>query len=93
MVRNLQTTAACTARLRDWFSMSSCIICSAATKNSSPHAIFTDDPLAEMKIKREHVAGSAEGETKPEVELITDDTVKRLENPGHVEVCKSSGKK
>lgn len=47
----------------------------------------------EMKIKREHVAGSAEGATKPEVELITDDTVKRMENPGTVEVCKSSGKK
>lgn len=48
---------------------------------------------AEMKIKKEHVAGSADGTTKPEVELITEDTVKRMENPGKVEVCKSSGKK
>jgi hypothetical protein len=46
-----------------------------------------------MKIKREHVAGSAEGKTKPEVELITEDTVQRMENPTKVEVCKSSGKK
>lgn len=46
-----------------------------------------------MKIKKEHVAGSAEGETKPEIELITEDTVKRMENPGKVEVCKSSGRK
>jgi len=51
----------------------------------------------EMKIKREHVAGSAVegGGIKPEVELITEDTVKRMENPTKVEVCKSSssGKK
>ena len=49
--------------------------------------------IAEMKIKREHVSGSADGTTKPEVELITEDTVRRMENPGQVEVCKSSGKK
>lgn len=49
--------------------------------------------LAEMKIKREHVQGSADGDIKPEVELITEDTVKKMENPGKVEVCKSSGKK
>ena len=46
-----------------------------------------------MKIKKEHVAGSADGTTKPEVELITEETVKRMENPGTVQVCKSSGKK
>ena len=49
--------------------------------------------FVEMKIKKEHVAGSADGKVKPEVELVTDDTVKRMENPGQVEVCKSSGKK
>jgi hypothetical protein len=46
-----------------------------------------------VKIKREHVQGSATGETKPEVEPITEETVKRMENPGHVEVCKSSSTK
>jgi hypothetical protein len=46
-----------------------------------------------MKIKREHVAGSANGQIKPEVELITEDTVRRMENPAKVEVCQSSGKK
>jgi hypothetical protein len=46
-----------------------------------------------MKIKREHVAGSADGNNKPEVELITEDTVKQMENPRMVEVCRSSGKK
>jgi hypothetical protein len=49
--------------------------------------------FAEVKIEREHVQGSATGETKPEVEPITEETVKRMENPGHVEVCKSSSTK
>ena len=30
------------------------------------------------------------GEIKPEIEPITEDTVRRMENPGQVEVCKSS---
>jgi hypothetical protein len=47
----------------------------------------------EMKIKREHVKGSDTGETKPEVELVTEDMVNRMENPGQVEVCKSSSSK
>jgi len=46
----------------------------------------------DVKIKREHVQGSASGEIKPEVEPITEETVKRMENPGHVEVCKSASK-
>eukprot|EP00980_Cylindrotheca_fusiformis_P013921 scaffold3618_cov129-Cylindrotheca_fusiformis.AAC.21 len=46
----------------------------------------------EVKIKREHVKGSDTGETKPEVEPITEQTVQRMENPGRVEVCKSFGK-
>mmetsp|Transcript_4136 Transcript_4136/g.10218 ORF Transcript_4136/g.10218 Transcript_4136/m.10218 type:complete len:142 (+) Transcript_4136:46-471(+) len=44
----------------------------------------------EVKIKREHVQGSASGEIKPEIEPITEETVRRMENPGQVEVCKSS---
>jgi hypothetical protein len=48
--------------------------------------------IEEVKIKREHVRGSDTGETKPQVEPITEETVKRMENPGAVEVCKSSGK-
>ena len=48
----------------------------------------------EVKIKREHVQGSAEDDSiKPQVEPITQDTVRRMENPGQVEVCKSSSKK
>eukprot|EP00934_Nitzschia_sp_Nitz4_P004658 Nitzschia sp. Nitz4//scaffold28_size193895//173813//174352//NITZ4_001688-RA/size193895-augustus-gene-0.298-mRNA-1//1//CDS//3329546051//4648//frame0 len=47
----------------------------------------------EMKIKREHVQGSAEGEIQPEVELITEDTVERMENPSKIQVCKSSSAK
>jgi hypothetical protein len=46
-----------------------------------------------MKIKRDHVKGSDTGETKPEVELVTEDMVNRMENPGQVEVCKSSSSK
>ena len=46
-----------------------------------------------MKVKREHVKGSATGETNPTVEPITEETVRRMENPGGVEVCKSSGNK
>lgn len=45
---------------------------------------------AEVKIKREHVQGSASGEVKPEIEPITEETVRRMENPDKVEVCKSS---
>ena len=44
----------------------------------------------EVKIKREHVKGSDTGEIKPQVEPITQETVDRMENPGKVEVCKSS---
>jgi len=46
----------------------------------------------EVKIKREHVKGSDDltGNIKPEIEPITEDTVRRMENPGSVEVCKSS---
>jgi hypothetical protein len=48
----------------------------------------------EVKIKREHVQGSAENDgIKPQVEPITEDTVRRMENPGKVEVCKSSSSK
>eukprot|EP00536_Pseudo-nitzschia_multiseries_P003394 jgi/Psemu1/295203/fgenesh1_pm.52_\ len=46
----------------------------------------------DVKIKREHVQGSDDpsGNIKPEIEPITEDTVRRMENPGSVEVCKSS---
>jgi len=46
----------------------------------------------DVKIKREHVEGSADpsGNIKPEIEPITEETVRRMENPGSVEVCKSS---
>jgi len=48
----------------------------------------------DVKIKREHVQGSDDpsGNVKPEIEPITEDTVRRMENPGSVEVnvCKSS---
>lgn len=46
----------------------------------------------DIKIKREHVKGSDDlsGNIKPEIEPITEDTVRRMENPGLVEVCKSS---
>jgi hypothetical protein len=38
------------------------------------------------------VQGSADDiNIKPEIEPITEDTVRRMENPGKVEVCKSSG--
>jgi hypothetical protein len=47
--------------------------------------------IEEVKIKREHVKGSDTGETKPQVEPITEETVKRMENPETVEVCKTSG--
>lgn len=45
-----------------------------------------------VKIKREHVKGSDDpsGNIKPEIEPITEDTVRRMENPGSVQVCKSS---
>ena len=66
------------------------LVSSALFSISAYGRSFTSYP--EMKIKREHVAGSADGNIKPEVELITEDTVKRMENPGMVEVCQSSGK-
>ena len=46
----------------------------------------------DVKIEREHVQGSNDpsGTIKPEIEPITEDTVRRMENPGSVEVCKSS---
>jgi hypothetical protein len=44
----------------------------------------------EVTIKREHVQGSADGDIKPEIEPITEDTVRRMEHPGQVVVCKSS---
>mmetsp|Transcript_27472 Transcript_27472/g.58780 ORF Transcript_27472/g.58780 Transcript_27472/m.58780 type:complete len:138 (+) Transcript_27472:165-578(+) len=46
----------------------------------------------DVKIKREHVKGSDDpsGKIKPEIEPITEDTVRRMENPGSVEVCKSN---
>jgi len=45
-----------------------------------------------VKIEREHVQGSddASKNIKPEIEPITEDTVRRMENPGSVEVCKSA---
>jgi len=45
----------------------------------------------DVKIKREHVKGSDDlsGNIKPEIEPITEETVRRMENPGVVEVCKS----
>jgi hypothetical protein len=46
-----------------------------------------------MKIKKEHVRGSATGETKPELEPITEETYERMANPAKVTVCKSSGNK
>lgn len=46
--------------------------------------------VPDVKIKREHVKGSASGDIKPEIEPITEDTVRRMENPGSVQVCKSS---
>jgi hypothetical protein len=47
----------------------------------------------DFKVERKHVEGSATGETKPELEHITEETVERMENPGKVQVCKSSAKK
>mmetsp|Transcript_96346 Transcript_96346/g.144226 ORF Transcript_96346/g.144226 Transcript_96346/m.144226 type:complete len:134 (+) Transcript_96346:72-473(+) len=47
----------------------------------------------DFKVERKHVKGSDTGETKPELEHITEETVKRMENPGKVVVCKSSAKK
>jgi len=46
----------------------------------------------DVKIQREHVKGSDDlsGTIKPEIEPITEDTVRRMENPGSVEVCKNS---
>mmetsp|Transcript_5316 Transcript_5316/g.9982 ORF Transcript_5316/g.9982 Transcript_5316/m.9982 type:complete len:140 (-) Transcript_5316:15-434(-) len=44
----------------------------------------------EVKIQREHVQGSDSDDIKPEIEPITEETVRRMENPGQVEVCKSS---
>lgn len=46
----------------------------------------------DVKIEREHVQGSNDpsGTIKPEIEPITEETVRRMENPGSVEVCKSS---
>lgn len=45
----------------------------------------------EVKIKREHVQGSADNDNiKPQVEPITEETVRRMENPQQVQVCKSS---
>lgn len=46
----------------------------------------------DVKIKREHVQGSDDpsGNIKPEIEPITEETVRRMENPGSVQVCKSS---
>lgn len=48
----------------------------------------------DVKIEREHVQGSDDpsGNIKPEIEPITEDTVRRMENPGAVEVnvCKGS---
>mmetsp|Transcript_8468 Transcript_8468/g.20824 ORF Transcript_8468/g.20824 Transcript_8468/m.20824 type:complete len:137 (+) Transcript_8468:166-576(+) len=46
----------------------------------------------DVKIKREHVQGSDDpsGNIKPEIEPITEDTVRRMENPQEVQVCKSS---
>lgn len=48
--------------------------------------------ISDVKIKREHVKGSDDpsGNIKPEIEPITEDTVRRMENPGSVQVCKSS---
>lgn len=54
--------------------------------------IFAQSISTDVKIKREHVKGSDSGETKPQVEPITEETVRRMEYPGSVEVCKSSGK-
>jgi len=54
--------------------------------------IDIDFSFSDVKIKREHVKGSDDlsGNIKPEIEPITEDTVRRMENPGSVEVCKSS---
>lgn len=46
----------------------------------------------DFKVEKRHVKGSDTGETKPELEHITEETVKRMENPGQVEVCKSQNK-
>lgn len=46
----------------------------------------------DVKIEREHVQGSSDpsGKIKPEIEPITENLVKRMENSGSVEVSKSS---
>jgi len=46
----------------------------------------------DVKIQREHVKGSDDlsGTIKPEIEPITEDTVRRMENPELIEVCKNS---
>ena len=77
-------------------SFSSCDI----KKSDSNPIILTQFSLfrlavADVKIKREHVKGSDDlsGDIKPEIEPITEETVRRMENPGSVEVCKSSANK
>jgi hypothetical protein len=47
----------------------------------------------DFKVERKHVEGSDTGETRPELEHITEETVERMKNPGKVVVCKSSAKK
>jgi hypothetical protein len=57
----------------------------------SQHAMTLHFADTEVKIKREHVQGSADSnQIKPQVEPITEDTVRRMENPNTVEVCKSN---
>lgn len=65
------------------------LFCSEIISSSS---IENDVAITDVKIKREHVQGSDDpsGNIKPEIEPITEDTVRRMENPGDVQVCKSS---
>jgi hypothetical protein len=58
---------------------------------SSQHAAALYSGPEEVKIKREHVQGSADSnEIKPQVEPITEETVRMMSNPNAVEVCQSS---
>ena len=66
--------------------------CFANENNAFKKPVEHAAAVADVKIKREHVKGSDDpsGKIKPEIEPITEDTVRRMENPGSVEVCKSN---
>ena len=93
-----ETLSVCTAAVE--------ALAAAGTEIIELDSIWDEDPVQQWLVlwvvsrfkMQGHLMGTPEWDElsdsiKPQVEPITEDTVRRMENPGNVEVCKSSSSK